>query len=234
MLKVVVVTDGPYGDRAYDTIKMFFDTEFIELEKPTDMFMDELEIPENLLKKIKEANIIITYTQHPDVTLDLVDMVTKDVDYIIVAAWTGEGFKNQLERYENVTCPYIMCELEENGNPSFDKFVSKIGKPKIELLLDGNKLKEVVVLRSSPCGSTAFVADYIGEKYLNKIPDTENLPTEAGLKLQHYPCRAAKMRLFSDEECKKEMASGHHRDAFEEAVQFSNRRLESRELKVKK
>ena len=46
----------------------------------------------------------------------------------------------------------------------------------------------------------------------------ENVPTEAGLKLQHYPCRAAKMRLFSDEECKKEMASGFHRDAFEEAL----------------
>lgn len=218
MLKVVIVTDGPYGDRAYETIQMVFDAEFIELEKPTSMFMDELEIPENLLRKIKEANVLITYTTHPDVTLDLVDMVNKDVDCIIVAAWAGEGFKNQLEGYENVTCPYIMCELEENGNPVFDEFVSKIGKPKIELLLDENKIKEVEVLRSSPCGSTAFVADYIAEKYLNKIPDSENIPTEAGLKLQHYPCRAAKMRLFSDEECKKEMASGFHKEAFEEAL----------------
>lgn len=129
-----------------------------------------------------------------------------------------EGFKNQLERYGNVTCPYIMCELEENGNPTFDEFVSKIGKPKIELVLDGNKLKDVDVLRTSPCGSTAFVADYINEKYVGQVPDPENLPTEAGLKLQHYPCRAAKMRLFSDEECKKQMASGHHSDAFEEAL----------------
>jgi hypothetical protein len=232
MLKVVIVTDGPYGDRAYETIQMEFDAEFIELEKPTSMFMDELEIPENLLSKIKEANILITYTQHPDVTLDLVDMVNKDVDWVVVAAWTGEGFKNQLERYGNVTCPYIMCELEENGNPAFDEFVSKIGKPKIELLLDGNKFKEAVVLRSSPCGSTAFVADYINEKYLGQIPDTENLPTEAGLKLQHYPCRAAKMRLFLDEECKKQMASGHHSDAFEEAVTFAQRRLENRTLKL--
>jgi hypothetical protein len=62
------------------------------------------------------------------------------------------------------------------------------------------------------------VADYIEEKYLNQIPDPEILPTEAGLKLQHYPCRASKMRLFSDEECKKQMASGHHSDAFEEAL----------------
>lgn len=223
MIKVVVVTDGPYGDRAFDTIKMEFDTEFIELEQPDSMFMDELDIPENLLNKIKAANILITYTQHPDITLDLVHMVHKDVDWIVVAAWNGEGFKNQLKGYGNVSCPYIMCELEENGDPAFDEFVSKIGKPAIKLLMDGDKFKEAVVLRSSPCGSTAFVADYINEKYSGEIPDNENLPTEAGLKLQHYPCRAAKLRLFSDEECKKQMASGHHRDAFEEALNIALR-----------
>jgi len=217
MLKVVIATDGPYGERAFENIKKEFDAEFIELEQPTAMFMDELDIPEDLLNKIKEANILITYTTHPDVTLDLVDMVNKDVDYIIVAAWRGEGFKNQLERYGNVTCPYIMCELEENGNHVFDEFTSKIGKPKVNIELKDGKIVDISVERSSPCGSTTFVTEYILDKYANSS-DLEDMAIEAGLKLQHYPCRAAKMRLFSDEECKKEMASGFHRDAFEEAM----------------
>lgn len=220
MLKVAIATDGPYGDRAFENIKKEFDTEFIELEKPTDMFMDEIDIPEDALSKIKDSNILITYTQHPDLTLDLVDMVNQDVDYIIVAAWTGEGFKNQLERYENVKCPYIMCELEENdenGNKVFDEFVSKVGKPKVNVKLENGQIVGIEVIRSSPCGSTTFVTDYLADKYLNSS-DLENVPTEAGLKLQHYPCRAAKMRLFSDEECKKEMASGFHKDAFEDAL----------------
>lgn len=34
MLKVVIATDGPYGDRTYDTIKKELGTVFIELEKP--------------------------------------------------------------------------------------------------------------------------------------------------------------------------------------------------------
>ena len=212
MLKVAIATDGPYGERAFENIKKEFNTEFIELEQPTSMFMDEIDIPEDALTKIKEANILITYTQHPDLTLDLVDMVNKDVDYIIVAAWRGEGFKNQLERYGNVTCPYIMCELEENGNEVFDEFTSKIGKPIVDIKLEDGQIVDINVVRSSPCGSTSFVADYISDKYSNSS-DLENVPTEAGLKLQHYPCRAAKMRLFSDEECKKEMASGFHRDA---------------------
>jgi hypothetical protein len=221
MLKVAIVTDGPYGDRAYDTIKKEFETVFVELEQPSSMFMDDIEIPEKEVKLIEDVNLLITYTTHPDLTLELVERFADKVDWIVVAAWKGDGFKNQLESHKNVVCPYIMCELEENGNPIFDKFASDIGKPKVVLKLDEDNLKDIVVLRSSPCGSTTFVAEYIKERYAGKKLDTENLPTEAGLKLQHYPCRAAKMRLFTDEECKKEMASGLHRDAFQEAIKHS-------------
>ncbi len=218
MLKIAIVSDNPYGDRAFDNIEKKFNTVFIELEKPSSMFMDDIEIPINDIKILEDVNIIITYTTHPDLTLEIVEKFADKVDWIIVAAWQGEGFKNQLEAHENVTCPYIMCELEENSNPIFDEFASQIGKPKVELTFDGNKLKDVEVLRSSPCGSTKFVAEYIKEKYFDKNPDIKNLPIEAGLKLQHYPCRAAKMRLLSDEECKKEKASEIHRDAFEKAL----------------
>lgn len=217
MLKVAIATDGPYGERAFENIKREFDTEFIELEPPASMFVDQIDIPVDALKKIKESDILITYTQHPDLTLDLVDMVNKNVEYIIVAAWSGEGFKSQLENYDNVTCPYIMCEMEENGNPVFDEFTNKIGKPQIHIQLEKGQIVNIDVIRSSPCGSTKFVVDHILDKY-SKRSDLENLPLEAGLKLQHYPCRASKMRLFTDEECKKEMASGFHKDAFEDAL----------------
>ncbi len=218
MLKVAIVTDGPYGDRAFDNIKNEFDTTFIELEQPKSMFMDDIELPKRKINQIEDVNILITYTTHPDLTLELVERFADNVDWIIVAAWKGDGFKNQLESYNNVICPYIMCELEENGDPIFDKFASDVGKPKVLLKLDDYKLKDIVVLRSSPCGSTTFVSEYIKDKYAGKELDKENLPTEAGLKLQHYPCRASKMRLFTEEECKKEMASGFHRDAFQEAI----------------
>ena len=225
MLKVVIVTDGPYGDRAFETINELFDTAFIEMVKPEAMFIEEIEIPERDLKIIKSANILITYTTHPDVTLILVEMFHDKVDWMAIASWKGDGFKNQLESHGNVTCPYIMCELVENGNSSWDEFVSKIGKPKVVLEYYDGKISDITVLRSSPCGSTAFVAGYLKEKYLGKTPDIIEFPLEAGLKLQHYPCRAAKVRLFSDEECKKEMASGFHRDAFEEATKSNDLKL---------
>jgi len=213
MLKIVIVTDGPYGERAYEYIDKEFDTEFIELEQPSSMFVDEIEIPEDAIKRIQDADILITYTLHPDLTLDLVEMFHDKVEWVIVAAWRGEGFKNQVERFGNVTCPENMCDLEENGNHAFDEFVSKFGRPIVEIELENNKVKNIKVLRSSPCGSTFFVAE---EMMGQKIDD---LPIKAGLRLQHYPCRAPKMRLFADDECKKEMAANFHKEAFEEALE---------------
>ncbi|MEG3224080.1 MAG: hypothetical protein BME94_00790 [Methanobacteriales archaeon Met13] len=211
-MKITIVTDGPYGERAYATIKEEFNTEFIVLEPPTTAFAEEVVIPPEELEKITSSDLLITYTLHPDLTLDLVDAIHSKVNWIIVGAWRGEGFKNQLLRYSNVICPENMCDLTENGNPTFDQFVAKFGRPLVKINCQGNKVVDIGVDRCSPCGSTQFVADAL------KGEDTENLPIKAGLKIQHYPCRAPKMRLFSDDECKKEMAANFHKEAFQDAL----------------
>jgi len=217
MLKVVIVTDGNYGDRTYNIICKKFDCEFIEIEQPDGMFIEDVEIPSDAMKMLETADLIISYILHPDLVLELVEQLHDKVGWIIVGAWKGEGFKNQLEQYENVSCPENMCDLEENGDSVFDEFVSKFGKPIVEIDCEGNRVSEVRVLRSSPCGSTFFVAEeMVGE-------DINNLPIKAGLKLQHYPCRAPKLRLFVDE-CKKEIASNFHSDAFEDAIEKYNQK----------
>ena len=212
LLKIAIVTDGPYGDRAYDTISNEFDCDFVELEQPDSMFMEEVDIPDEAIKKLQTADLIISYILHPDLVLEMVDQLYEKVGWIIIGAWSGEGFKKSLEEYENVNCPENMCDLEENGDPFFDEFVSKFGKPIVQIELDGNRVSDVRVVRSAPCGSTFFVAqEMVGE-------DVNNLPIKAGLKVQHYPCRASKLRLFTDE-CKKEIAANFHRDAFEDALE---------------
>jgi len=211
-LKITIVTDGPYGERAYAAIKEEFETEFVVLEPPEGMFAENVEIPPKELEKIKSSDLVITYTLHPDLTLDLVDAIHSDVYWIIVGAWRGEGFKNQLLRYGNVTCPENMCDLTKKDNPTFNEFVAKFGRPLVKINCQKDKVVDIEVKRCSPCGSTHFVADALeGE-------DIKDLPIKAGLKIQHYPCRAPKMRLFSDDECKKEMAANFHKEAFEEAL----------------
>lgn len=217
MIKIAIVTDGPYGERAYENIKEEFETEFIELEPPVGAFIDEIEVPEDALQKLAKANVILTYVIHPDLTLELVKQLHDKVDWIIVGAWRGEGFKQQLTRFGNITAPENMCDLEENGNPVFDEFVAKFGQPIVRINCQGDKVMDVEVIRGSPCGATDFVAkDVIGR-------NTEGLASRAGLRIQHYPCRAPKMRLLSDDECKKEMAANMHRDAFEKGLEESKK-----------
>ena len=228
MMKIVVLSDGNYGDRAYNTIKKEFDTDFIRLESPKNILLDEeeekLTIPKNFVRKIEEANILISYISHPDLVLNIVNRFSDKVDWIIIASWKGKGLKKQLESKGNVTCPYVMCELEKNGNAAYDKFTEKIGKPAIELILSANninKIEDINVIRTSPCGSTYFVAQFIANKYKGcdvREIDIGDLARETGLKLQHFPCRAGKIRLFAhDEESKKQLASSFHADAFKEA-----------------
>jgi len=130
MLKVVIVTDGPYGDRAFETINELFDTAFIEMETPEAMFIEEIDIPERDLKIIESANILITYTTHPDVTLILTEMFHDKVDWMAIASWKGDGFKNQLESHGNVTCPYIMWNSKKTAIPHGMNLYQKLGNLK--------------------------------------------------------------------------------------------------------
>ena len=211
MIKVIIVTDGPYGDRTYDTVCDDFECDFMELEQPDSTFMDDIKISDKVLATLKSADIVISYILHPDLLLEIVEKIYENVGWIVVAAWRGDGLKNQLESFDNVSCPDNMCELEENGDPVYDEFVSKYGKPVVEIELEGNTVTDVHVIRSAPCGSTYFVArEMVGE-------NINNLPTKAGLKVQLFPCRAPKLRLFVDE-CKKGLASNYHSKAFQEAI----------------
>ncbi|MGA2676019.1 MAG: DUF166 family protein [Methanobacterium sp.] len=82
----------------------------------------------------------------------------------------------------------------------------------VKISCENDKIAEIQVLRTSPCGSTLFVADeMIGQ-------DLKDLPIKTGLKLQHYTCRASQIRLITGDECKKELASNFHKTAFEEAL----------------
>ncbi len=222
-MRVAIVTDDSYGERAYETIKEEFDSQYVVMDPPASAFMDEIDLPPDIINKLEKADIILSYVLHPDLAFELVETMHDKVEWIIVGAWRGDGFKNQLESYGNVTCPENMCDLTENGNPVFDEFVSVFGKPKVRVNCQGDKVVDVEVLRCAPCGSTQFVAhEMIGES-------AANLPIKVGLKIQHYPCRAGRMRLFTDDESKREMAANLHKNAFEDALEDDN----SRDLKDK-
>lgn len=217
-IKIAIVRDEPsFGERAYKTIIKEFETKIIEIESPKRIFIDDIEIKNNIIDKIANFDLIITYIKQPDMTLEFIDQIHNKVSWIIVGIWKGEGFKNQLQKYKNVFVPNNMCELEGTfDDPTINEFLEKFGKPEIKINCQGERIVEIEVLRGSPCGATEFIAeDLIGKEIENK----KSLAKQAGLRVQHYPCKGHKLRLFSDEDShNKQITSKLHQEAVEKAL----------------
>jgi len=214
MIKVAIVRDeSSYGKRSYETIRHEFETELINIETPSGVFIDDIQLDKKIIDKLSKFDIIITYIKQADMTLEIVEKLHKNVSWIIIGIWRGEGFKNQLLKYENVSVPDVLCEMETSDNPIYNEFVSKFGKPKIKINCQNEKIVDVEVLRSSPCGATNFVANDLKGK------EVDGSAKFAGLRVQHYPCKGHKLRLFAgDEEPHKQLASKLHHDAVKNAL----------------
>lgn len=194
-LKVGVITDGKYGERAFENIKKKFEAEWIVLpEIPSNVMLDDdidLEIP--------ECDIYISYARHPDIILELAELQKP----LILGVLPGIGLLNQARNINNrVIHAPTMCSLEsDTGIPEVDEFTTYFGRPIYEPEIDENRnFKEIKVNRSSLCGSSEAGADFL----LNKEFNEENLQNFA-LSICHE-CRAPRFGVT----CDKEVAGINH------------------------
>src|SRR4030042_1111801 len=169
-MKIVIISDGKYGNRAIVNIKAVFpDTELILLpEYDKNEILDSINLPVNKLTAIKSAALLINYHRHPDITLELSSFKIP----MIQAINTGEGFLRQIQSEfgSHVIMPNTMCALkinqemdsgitsnEEQSLEVFREFSLAFGTPsfKIKMQAGSDIIEEVKVLRGSPCGATA-------------------------------------------------------------------------------
>ena len=69
-LRVGVITDGKYGERAYANIKKKFETEWINVpDIPSNVMLDD-----DIVLDIPECDIYISYARHPDIILELAEL----------------------------------------------------------------------------------------------------------------------------------------------------------------
>ncbi len=194
-LKVGVITDGKYGERAFENIKKKFEAEWIVLpEIPSNVMLDDdinLEIP--------DCDIYISYARHPDIILELAELQKP----LILGVLPGIGLLNQARNInDRVIHAPTMCSLEsDTGIPEVDEFTTYFGRPRYEPEIDVNRIfKEIKVKRSSLCGSSEAGADFLLNKKFNK----ENLQNFA-LSVC-YECRAPRF----GHTCDKEVAGINH------------------------
>ncbi len=185
-MKIGIVSDGKFGDRAYMTIVEKFPVEFILVPFYDSPFVDDLHLD------IPKCDLYISYVRHPDVAREIAE---KGIPTILGVSF-GPGFLRQVQEVnEAVIAPITMCSLEDNtGIGAVDEYARVFGKPVFDLEIKNGRFKAIRVLRGSPCGSTvAAAAELVGQPV---APETLRY---FGLRICHF-CRAPRFGKTCDKE----------------------------------
>jgi hypothetical protein len=194
-LKIGLISDGKYGERAYENIKKNYEALWILVpEIPSNVMLDE-----DLELDIPVCDIYISYIRHPDIILEIAELQKP----LILGVLQGVGLLNQARKINHrIIHTPTMCSLESNtGIPEIDEFTQLYGKPIFEPKIDETGVfREIKVKRSSLCGSSEAGAKFL----LNKKLNATNLQDFA-LSVCHE-CRAPRF----GHTCDKEVAGINH------------------------
>ncbi|MEJ2249754.1 MAG: DUF166 family protein [Candidatus Lokiarchaeota archaeon] len=188
-LIIGLISDGKYGERAYENFKNIFETEWILVpDIPATVILDE-----ELELNIPECDLYVSYVRHPDIILQIAEHGKP----LILGITPGIGLYQQAKQINpKVISPRTMCSLEPNtGIPEIDEFAHYFGKPQYQITMDNKgTVEEVRVLRSSPCGSSQAGANF----FKNKALSVQNLQ-DLALNVCHE-CRAPRFGHTCDKE----------------------------------
>jgi len=233
---VGVFKRGKYGERLIETIKNHTDFQVISVDVPVIM-PGFIEDPEEFVRdlhldpKIFEADLLILYIFHPDITPEIVRLAGEHgvKAAIIPGGMARAGSIGELEKIASrygihIEVDEICCTLEKCGVPVVDQFADKLGKPELEVTTKDGRIASVNVLRGSPCGATWHSAEGLIGKTVAEAPSL------AGLLCQQYPCRAVRGTPGGIH------TSGDlHKDALERALGIKTRLVlprQSRPIKI--
>ncbi|MBW6469819.1 MAG: DUF166 domain-containing protein [Methanosarcinaceae archaeon] len=198
MTTIGVITRGKYGKRLIETILSQTDLKVVSADIPP-LLPDFIEEPAlfleklNLNKDVFNADTIITYSMHPDLTPGIARLAGKNgVRALIVPGGASRAPVSELDKISKQYGMYIevddiCCTLKPN--PTASEFTSKFGSPILDIKTHDGKVVDVNVIRGAPCGSTWKMA----EKLIGT--SVSDAPARAGLLIQQYPCRAVRGKL---------------------------------------
>ncbi len=193
MTTVGVITRGKYGNRLIETIGSKTDMQVVHASVP-DIIPDMIDEPHTFLKELDidksvfNADIIITYSLHPDLTVAIAHMAGKaGAKALIVPGGTSKAPLTELRSIQDqygmlIEVEEICCALNEK--PQTRDFCAQLSIPVLEICIKEDIIESVNVLRGAPCGSTWHMArGLVGTR-------VEEAPSKGGLLIQQYPCRA--------------------------------------------
>jgi hypothetical protein len=155
-MRIVLLSDGQFGDRATETIKRKFDDVSMVLVEQRDAreIIDEYEFPPGVRERLHACDLIISYIRHPDINLELAGIGKP----LLIAIDLGQGLLQQARDINPDTfMPSTMCHLEPvTGIEAIDEFSGVYGLPRYQLALDASGMRIVSAKTAveSPCGAT--------------------------------------------------------------------------------
>ena len=192
-MKIGIVSDGKFGDRAFEIIRERYPTEWIVAPFPQSMVVDDLELA------LPECDLYLSYVRHPDVALAVIEKQKP----VILGVSFGPGFLRQAKAInENIVAPVTMCSLEDNTwVPEINEFARVFGKPSFEVhVRNEGTIDSIRVIRGSPCGSTIEASAELSGTHIS-----EEQLRHYGLRICHF-CRAPRF----GKTCDKELAGLFH------------------------
>lgn len=186
-MKIGIVSDGKFGDRAFEIIREKFPTEWIVAPFPSSPLADDVELD------LPDCDLYISYVRHPDVALALIEKKKP----VILGVSFGPGFLRQAKGInEDIVAPLTMCSLEDTTwVPEINEFAKVFGRPSFEVeVKDDGTIDKIRVIRGSPCGSTVAASA--------ELPGTQISPGQLqhyGLRICHF-CRAPRFGKTCDKE----------------------------------
>jgi len=186
-VKIGIVTDGKYGERAHENISKIFPCEWIQVEEvPSNVILDDYELD------VVECDLYISYLRHPDQVFALVELGKPT----ILGISFGSGFLRQVQENNPLVRTFpTMCSLEPNTDiPEIDEFAQHFGRPSYKIEFDDGKIPKIEILRSSPCGSSLVGARFIKDKDIT-VPTLQDFAIHVC-----HECRAPKFGRTCDKE----------------------------------
>lgn len=117
-----------------------------------------------------DADLVLDYLQHPDLSTDLSKLCQKDgIPIVASGKKITEG---------DVLTPSTCCMLARNG--SLGEYGELFGAPEIDLTIKEGKVEKVDVIRGAPCGATWDAAKKI------EGLDAQEAKTRYGLEVQFF------------------------------------------------
>ncbi|MDW7990196.1 MAG: DUF166 family protein [Archaeoglobaceae archaeon] len=186
-MKIGVVVRKGQRRREIELFSKIFDVECYELPRNLPEVIENPSEFLNLPPKVPE--IVISFSNHPDINLELIKQVSlRGGKIVVISGGAKSGSYRQLKSEGErlgvkVIWEEVCCTTPKVGEYEFFKH---FGAPEFEVEIEKDFIRDVRVVRSAFCGASYFVAEKL------KGLRIDEAPTKAGYYAQIFPCTASR------------------------------------------